>query len=150
MQRSSFEFGVQFRMQHRDIAIANNPLGLLFEFGPIKLFNDSAYPITAPTTQNGFHGSIIQHLLQIGESLRICSGEIMMLMTEGLANFYLKAPLLQGANANSRIFGGHITGRTNNPNGIAFFQRRWNTNHATILKLQAGTNAYFCTLLKQL
>jgi len=74
----------------------------------------------------------------------------MVLVAQGFSNLHLKTPLLQGADTNSRIFGGHIACRTNNPNGITLFQRRWNTNHATILKLQAGTNAYFCTLLKQL
>ena len=110
-------------LQHGDIAEPDDPFGMFPEMREIDLLDNPPGAIAAPPAQDGFDPFIIQHLLQIGQPLRIRTRKIIRgAATKGSAHFNLVAPFLQGIDAGLRFFGRHIPGRTYNADGIAFFQ----------------------------
>jgi len=107
-------------MKDGNIAKAGDPFWSLYKPREIDAVDDPRQPIPSPAAEDGPDLGIVKHLLQLGKTLVVSTGEIIVgSAADRIADPDAITPGLQGLDAGRRPFTRHIARRTDKGNGIS-------------------------------
>src|SRR5688572_30679123 len=92
MNGGHLAMGMNMVVKHGDVAEADQPFGIRFEFGPVDTVNDPERTIPSPGAHDGFYLRIVQHLLKIGKAFIIGTAKAIVLFPDGITWPHCKAP----------------------------------------------------------
>src|SRR5450432_395029 len=125
MNGCDMKLAAKLGMNYRNITKSDDPFWLLYKFLPIQLVNDTHTAISAPCTHNGLNSGIVEHLLQVGQSISIFSSKNKIPLAHGPAYAQIKTPALHNLYCRLDFLRRHKSSRTGNANGISRFQIGW-------------------------
>jgi hypothetical protein len=135
-------------VQEGNVAVADDPFGSLSKAREVDPVNDAAEAISPTATEDGCYFRVVELLLQVVEPGFIAAGKIIVrVAAEGAAGFYLVAPLPEGIDTGLSSFEGHITGGTDDGDGIAGAQGWGDVSHRIKIEdtplFEQGIHGYF-------
>lgn len=114
----------EVRQQRGDIAVADKNLGMSFDLGELEMLEQIICAITTSGTQDGANVVTLEHLLEFAGAASGRSGEVEIALENGVEIKRSVSGAGEGGAAGFEIRLLDITGRRDNPDGIAGAKRR--------------------------
>src|SRR5450631_3411256 len=111
MNGCDMKLAVKLGMDYRNITKSDDPFWLLYKFLPIQLVKYAHTAISASCTHDGLNSGIVEHLLQVGQSISICSSKNKIPLAHGTAYTQIKTPTLQNLYRRLDFHRGHKSSR---------------------------------------